>query len=79
MPCSPYDGDNHVVAQVFINELKKWVMLDPTYSAYLTNEQGEPLSLLELRDYFANQKAVFLAKKLNTMMMNGLKTVQNWG
>lgn len=63
MPCSPYDGDNHVVAQVFINELKKWVMLDPTYSAYLTNEQGEPLSLLELRDYFANQKAVFFSKE----------------
>lgn len=63
MPCSPYDGDNHVVTHVFIKELKKWVMLDPTYGAYLTNEQGEPLSLLELRDHFANQKLVLFSKE----------------
>lgn len=63
MPCSPYDTDNHVVTQVFIHELEKWVMLDPTYNAYLTNEQGDPLSLFELRDYLANQKAVFFSKE----------------
>ena len=59
MPCSPYDGDNHVVSHVFISEMNKWVMLDPTYNAYFTNKQGEVLSLLELRDCLANQGSVF--------------------
>lgn len=59
MPCSPYDGDNHVVTQVYIREMKKWVMLDPTLNAYFSNGQGEYLSLLELRNHLANQKPVF--------------------
>ncbi len=65
MPCSPYDGDNHVVTQVYIRELKKWVMLDPTLNAYFTNESGDFLSLLELRDNLANQKPVFLNSEAN--------------
>ena len=63
MPCSPYDGDNHVVTHVFIKEMSKWVMLDPTLNAYLSNEQGEPLSLLELRNAMANQEPVFFNKE----------------
>lgn len=65
MPCSPYDGDNHVVTHVYIREMKKWVMLDPTLNAYITNEAGEYLSLLELRYYLANQKPVFFNKEAN--------------
>lgn len=61
MPCSPYDGDSHAVVQVFIGEMNKWVMLDPTYSAYLTNDRKEPLSLLELRACLAAQKPVFFS------------------
>ena len=59
IPCSPYDGDNHVVTNVYIKEMNKWVMLDPTYNAYLSNEQGEYLSLLDLRNHLANQDPVF--------------------
>lgn len=61
MPCSPYDGDSHAVVQVFIGEMNKWVMLDPTYSAYLVNEKKEPLSLLELRSCLSDQKPVFFS------------------
>lgn len=61
MPCSPYDGDSHAVVQVLIGEMNKWVMLDPTYSAYLVNEKKEPLSLLELRSCLADQKPVFFS------------------
>jgi len=60
MPCSPYDGDNHVVTHVYIREKKKWVMFDPTYNAFFMNEQGECLSLLELRANLADQKPVFI-------------------
>lgn len=63
MPCSPYDGDNHAVAHAYIREMNKWVMFDPTLNAYFANEQGEYLSLLELRDHLANQKPVFFNKE----------------
>jgi len=59
MPCSPYDGDNHCVTQVYIENTNKWVMFDPTLNAFFTNEKGECLSLLELRNHFANQEHVF--------------------
>ena len=59
MPCSPYDGDNHCVTQVYITEMKKWVMFDPTINAYIKNEHGKYLSLLEIRDHLANQEPVF--------------------
>lgn len=69
-PCSPYDGDSHAVTQVFISEMNKWVMLDPTYCAYLTNERKEPLSLVELRACLANQKPVFFSAEAE---YNGMK------
>lgn len=59
MPCSPYDGDFHAVTHVYIREMNKWVMFDPTFNTYFSNEQGEYLNLLELRSYLANQKLVF--------------------
>ena len=62
MPCSPYDGDNHVVTHVYIKNMGKWVMIDPTLNAFLSNERGIPLSLLELRNHLANQEPVFFNK-----------------
>lgn len=59
MPCSPYDGDNHVVTHVYLNTLHKWIMLDPTFNAYFTNERGEYLSLLDIRHYLADQEPIF--------------------
>lgn len=65
MPCSPYDGDNHVVTEVFIADLQKWIMLDPTFNIYFTNQQGEPLSLLEMRTYLANQDELIFSDGLS--------------
>ncbi len=59
MPCSPYDGDFHAVVNVYISQMKKWVMLDPVFCDYFTNEAGECLSLLELRSCLAEQKPIF--------------------
>ena len=60
-PCSPYDGDNHCVTHVYAKEINKWVMIDPTYNAYITNNQGQPLSLVEIRNHLANQEPVFFS------------------
>ena len=63
MPCSPYDSDCHCVTHAYIRERRQWVMLDPTMNAYFTNEQGDCLSLLGLRDHLAEQAPVYFNKE----------------
>lgn len=55
LPYSPYDGDNHVVTEIYDKSMEKWAMLDPTTDGYFVDETGCPLSLLELREKFACQ------------------------
>jgi hypothetical protein len=84
MPYSPYDMDNHVVAEIYDPELEKWVMLDPTTDGIFFNGQGAPLSLLELRERFAAHKPAaftgsekeeemnaYIAKNLFRFMVDG--------
>ncbi|MBR5231424.1 MAG: transglutaminase domain-containing protein [Clostridia bacterium] len=49
MPYSVYDGDCHVVNEVWDRSLGKWVMLDITNNEYWIDENGLPLSVLEIR------------------------------
>lgn len=56
MPCSPYDNDNHVVTEIYDPDLAKWVMLDPSTDGWFVDENGGPLSLLELRERFARRQ-----------------------
>lgn len=51
-PCSPYDTDNHVVAEIYDEERGKWILLDPTTGGYLT-DGSSPLSTIEARERFA--------------------------
>jgi hypothetical protein len=48
MPFSPYDADNHVVTHAYIADLGKWVMLDPTWSSYFKDTDGNILDLFEI-------------------------------
>lgn len=64
MPFSPYDFDNHVVAEIYDRTLEKWIMLDPTTDGYFIDEAKTPLSLLEMRSKFAN--AEFITFVLST-------------
>lgn len=54
MPYSPYDCDCHVVYEIFDLYLHKWIMLDPTTNGYFADENKNPLSVLEMRELFAN-------------------------
>ena len=56
MPYSPYDFDNHVVAEIYDPELGKWVMMDPSVNTYFIDRNRVPLSLLEIRDNYANRR-----------------------
>lgn len=49
MPYSGYDQDCHVVNEIWDTELNKWVMLDITNNEYWVDENGYPLSVLEIR------------------------------
>lgn len=49
LSCDVLPSENHVVVDVYINSIKKWVMLDPTISAYFTDENDIPLSVREIR------------------------------
>lgn len=56
MPNSRYDGDCHVVNEVWDSTLNKWVMLDITNNEYWIDENCEPLSVPEIRTKGANQE-----------------------
>ena len=58
MPFSPYDFDNHVVAEIYDKTLQKWIMLDPTTDGYFIDDTKTPLSLLEMRRKFANAEFI---------------------
>lgn len=53
MPYSEYDGDCHVVNEVWDTSLNKWVMLDITDNEYWVDENNTPLSVLEIRSKVA--------------------------
>jgi hypothetical protein len=50
--CEGFDGEGvgHTMAEVWANELGRWVFLDPFYSLYVVAEDGECLSMTELVD-----------------------------
>lgn len=58
MPYSPYDFDNHVVTEIYDCKMGKWIMLDPSMDGLFVDETGAPLSLLEMRERFANAQFV---------------------
>lgn len=63
LPCSPCDLDCHVVCEAYVSELKKWIMLDPTYGTYITDSDNLPLSVTEIRTKLADKKAIYLSDK----------------
>lgn len=74
MPFSPYDFDNHVVAEIYDKTLEKWIMLDPTTDGYFIDENKSPLSLLEMRSKFAN--AEFITFVLSTDSLKDLQKLR---
>ena len=50
LPYSPYDFESHVVSMVYINELNKWILVDPTNNRYFLDENNTILSPLEARE-----------------------------
>ena len=83
LPFSPYDFDSHVVSMVYIEQLKKWIMVDPGNNLFFLNENNEILSPLEVRERLA--KHLYIAcnveddsyKKYMTKNMFYFKSLQH--
>lgn len=67
MPYSPYDFDNHVVTEIYDRKFKKWIMLDPTTDGVFLDENKVPLSLLEIRNKFANNQFVTYVRTTDSL------------
>ena len=67
MPFSPYDFDNHVVAEIYDRALEKWIMLDPTTDGVFVDETKTPLSLLEMRSKFANAEFITFVSSTDSL------------
>ena len=70
MPNSSYDNDCHVVNEVWDSQINKWIMLDITNNEYWVDENGTPLSILEIRTKGAKREfctPVQAGNKLNNL------------
>lgn len=74
MPYSGYDGDCHVVNEIWDNTLEKWIMLDITNNQYWVDENKVPLSVLEIRSKVAKLEfCTPVEGKEKTNNLQGLK------
>ena len=65
--CMPkkYINDCHVINAVYSNTLDKWLWVDPTHSAMVYDEDGNPLSIQEVREYLRKDIPLVLNEDAN--------------
>lgn len=59
------DGDCHVTVMVWSRQLGKWVWMDPSFAAYITDENGLLLHHGEVRERLINGKPLILNEDAN--------------
>jgi hypothetical protein len=65
MPVERLFDDCHVINTVYSNKLNKWIYIDPTFAAYLTDENGIMLSIQEVRDRIVSNKKIKVNVDIN--------------
>ncbi len=65
MPKNPNDRDCHVINSVWSSQLQKWIWIDPTFYAYIKDENGNLLSIAEVRERLINNKPLVLNEDAN--------------
>ena len=65
--CMPRDhvSDCHVITTVYSNTLNKWLWVDPTFEAYVMDENGVMLSIAEVRERLRNDQPLQLNEDAN--------------
>jgi len=65
MPADPNDYECHVINTVWSSELNKWLYIDPTMDAWVTDENGTMLSIAEVRERLINDMPLRLCETAN--------------
>ena len=73
MPKDTLDNDCHVIDVVWSDKLNKWVWMDPTFNAYLRDENDNYLNIEEVRARLISGSTVVLNDDAN---WNGQKKTQ---
>ena len=55
----------HVIVEVFSTSLNKWLWMDPSLETYVKDDEGNLLSIAEVRERLINGLPVFAAPELN--------------
>jgi hypothetical protein len=65
MPKDHTDDESHVVVSVYSKHYSRWIMIDPTSSAYVCDENGQLLGLKEIRVKIRNGEQMLLNPDAN--------------
>jgi len=65
MPADSLDYECHVINTVWSSQLQKWLYIDPTMDAWVTDENGTMLSIAEVRERLINGQPLVLCETAN--------------
>ena len=65
MPADSLDYECHVINTVWSSQLQKWLYIDPTMDAWVTDENGTMLSIAEVRQRLINDQPLVLCETAN--------------
>ena len=65
MPADSLDYECHVINSVWSEQLQKWLYIDPTMDAWVTDDNGTLLSIAEVRERLINGQPLVLCETAN--------------
>lgn len=65
LPKDPNDQDCHVINTVWSSQLKKWIWVDPTFDAYVMEENDNLLGIAEVRERLIDGRPLILNEDAN--------------
>ena len=65
MPADSLDYECHVINTVWSSQLQKWLYIDPTMDAWVTDEDGTMLSIAEVRERLIKDQPLVLCETAN--------------
>jgi hypothetical protein len=65
LPRDENDGDCHVINCVWVKRLQEWIRIDPTFAAYVKDENGNFLSIGEVRERLIDGRPLILNEDAN--------------
>jgi hypothetical protein len=66
------DNDSHVIDIVYLTSMHKWIWVDPTNDAYVMDENGQLLSIEEVRNRLISDKPLFVNADANYNHQQGI-------